>query len=77
VAQVSAELDIARTGARAMFMMSSGGLTAAAMSQGAAATLSGPAGGVVGLARTGLGAPPACGMPLLQRSTSVGPPSPP
>ncbi|MBR1217569.1 hydantoinase B/oxoprolinase family protein [Bradyrhizobium sp. U87765 SZCCT0131] len=53
VAQVSEELDIARTGARLMFMMSSGGLTAAQMFQGRDAILSGPAGGVVGLAKTG------------------------
>ncbi len=53
VAQVSQELDVARSGARVMFMMSSGGLTAADMFQGKDAILSGPAGGVVGLARTG------------------------
>ncbi|MGJ3262892.1 MAG: hydantoinase B/oxoprolinase family protein [Salinarimonas sp.] len=53
VAQVSEELDIARTGARVMFMMSSGGLTAAELFQGKDAILSGPAGGVVGLAETG------------------------
>ncbi|ESZ23247.1 hydantoinase B/oxoprolinase family protein [Mesorhizobium sp. L2C067A000] len=53
IAQVSEELDIARTGARLMFMMSSGGLTAAELFQGKDAILSGPAGGVVGLAETG------------------------
>ncbi|RYX82429.1 5-oxoprolinase [bacterium] len=53
VAQVSEELDVKRTGARVMFMMSSGGLTAADMFQGKDAILSGPAGGVVGLAKTG------------------------
>lgn len=53
VAQVSEELDIARTGARLMFMQSSGGLTAAELFQGKDAILSGPAGGVVGLAETG------------------------
>ena len=53
VSQVSEELDVARTGARVMFMMSSGGLTAADMFQGKDAILSGPAGGVVGLAKTG------------------------
>ena len=53
VKQVSDELDIARTGARLMFMMSSGGLTAAELFQGKDAILSGPAGGVVGLAETG------------------------
>ncbi len=36
-----------------MFMMSSGGLTAADMFQGKDAILSGPAGGVVGLVNTG------------------------
>ncbi|MET4691339.1 hydantoinase B/oxoprolinase family protein [Sinorhizobium fredii] len=53
VARVSEELDVARSGARLMFMMSSGGLTAADLFQGKDAILSGPAGGVVGLARTG------------------------
>lgn len=53
VKQVSEELDVARTGARLMFMMSSGGLTAAELFQGKDAILSGPAGGVVGLAETG------------------------
>jgi 5-oxoprolinase (ATP-hydrolysing) len=53
VAQVSQELDIGRTKARLMFMMSSGGLTAAELFQGKDAILSGPAGGVVGLAETG------------------------
>ncbi|MFN3659261.1 MAG: hydantoinase/oxoprolinase family protein, partial [Pseudolabrys sp.] len=40
-------------GARLMFMMSSGGLTAAELFQGKDAILSGPAGGVVGMAQTG------------------------
>ncbi|RUV79830.1 5-oxoprolinase, partial [Mesorhizobium sp. M1A.F.Ca.IN.020.32.1.1] len=53
VARVSDELDVGRSGARIMFMMSSGGLTAADMFQGKDAILSGPAGGVVGLAKTG------------------------
>jgi 5-oxoprolinase (ATP-hydrolysing) len=52
VAQVSRELDVKRTGARLMFMMSSGGLTAAELFQGKDAILSGPAGGVVGMAET-------------------------
>ena len=52
VAQVAAELDVARTGARLMFMMSSGGLTAAELFQGKDAILSGPAGGVVACAQT-------------------------
>ncbi|MEA2902849.1 MAG: hypothetical protein QOI12_236 [Alphaproteobacteria bacterium] len=38
---------------RLMFMMSSGGLTAAKLFQGKDAILSGPAGGVVGMAQTG------------------------
>jgi len=53
VAQVEEELDVARTGARVMFMTSAGGLTAASLFQGRDAILSGPAGGVVALARTG------------------------
>src|SRR3954462_14852954 len=39
--------------AHLMFMMSSGGLTAAELFQGKDAILSGPAGGVVGMAQTG------------------------
>lgn len=59
VAQVAAELDVGRatgeggSGARLMFMMSSGGLTAAELFAGKDAILSGPAGGVVALAETG------------------------
>ncbi len=56
VGQVAEELDVERTGARLMFMMSSGGLTAAGLFHGRDAILSGPAGGVVGLARTGAAA---------------------
>jgi 5-oxoprolinase (ATP-hydrolysing) len=56
VAQVADELDLSRTGARLMFMMSSGGLTAADLFQGKDAIVSGPAGGVVALARTGAAA---------------------
>ena len=41
------------TAIRLMFMMSSGGLTAAELFQGKDAILSGPAGGVVGMAETG------------------------
>jgi 5-oxoprolinase (ATP-hydrolysing) len=48
VAQVSRELD----GVRLYFMQSNGGLTAAAGFQGKDAILSGPAGGIVGAART-------------------------
>src|SRR5260370_26707123 len=53
VAEISEELDVTRTGARLLFMMSSGGLTAANLFQGKDAILSGPAGGVVGFAETG------------------------
>jgi 5-oxoprolinase (ATP-hydrolysing) len=49
---VATALDAERTGARVMFMMSSGGLTAAALFAGKDAILSGPAGGVVAMART-------------------------
>lgn len=53
VAMVAEELDVKRSGARLMFMMSSGGLTAADLFKGKDAVLSGPAGGVVALAETG------------------------
>ncbi len=53
VERIEEELDVARTGARVQFMMSSGGLTAANLFQGKDAILSGPAGGVVALAQTG------------------------
>src|SRR5664279_6415178 len=53
VAQVDKDLDSRRSNARLMFMMSSGGLTAAELFQGKDAILSGPAGGVVGMAETG------------------------
>ena len=55
VAQVAEETgDVgAAPGVRLMFMMSSGGLTAAELFQGKDAILSGPAGGVVGMAETG------------------------
>src|SRR5579863_6455108 len=56
VGEVSRALDIARTGARVMFMMSSGGLTSATLFAGKDAILSGPAGGVVAMARTGASA---------------------
>jgi 5-oxoprolinase (ATP-hydrolysing) len=52
VARVAEALDVKRTGARAMFMMSSGGLTAAELFAGKDAILSGPAGGVVAMAET-------------------------
>ena len=54
VAQVAEELRRRRSsGARLMFMMSSGGLTAADLFAGKDAILSGPAGGVVGAGRDG------------------------
>ncbi len=52
VRRVAQALDIERTGARVMFMMSSGGLTSANLFAGKDAILSGPAGGVVAMART-------------------------
>ena len=57
VGAVSRELDVERTGARLMFMMSSGGLTAADLFAGKDAILSGPAGGVVAMAQTRARAP--------------------
>ena len=56
VSQVSRDLDLERTGARVMFMMSSGGLTSARLFAGKDAILSGPAGGVVAMALTGVSA---------------------
>ncbi len=53
VAQVDRALDARSSGAQLMFMMSSGGLTAAELFQGKDAILSGPAGGVVSMAQTG------------------------
>jgi len=53
VERVSRALDVKRTGARVMFMMSSGGLTSADLFAGKDAILSGPAGGVVAMARIG------------------------
>ena len=50
--QVAKALDVRRTGAKLMFMMSSGDLTSADLFQGKDAILSGPAGGVVAMART-------------------------
>ncbi len=52
VGQVMRDLDVGRTGARVMFMMSSGGLTSTDLFAGKDAILSGPAGGVVAMART-------------------------
>jgi 5-oxoprolinase (ATP-hydrolysing) len=54
VAQVDGDLEAKRSEARLMFMMSSGGLTAAELFHGKDAILSGPAGGVVGMAETGM-----------------------
>ncbi|MGA8713114.1 MAG: hydantoinase/oxoprolinase family protein, partial [Roseiarcus sp.] len=56
VGRVSQALEVERTGARVMFMMSSGGLTSAVLFAGKDAILSGPAGGVVAMARTGASA---------------------
>ena len=53
VAEVDKDLEAKRSAARLMFMMSSGGLTAAELFHGKDAILSGPAGGVVGMAETG------------------------
>jgi 5-oxoprolinase (ATP-hydrolysing) len=52
VAKVAEALEVERTGARLLFMMSSGGLTGPAAFRGKDAVLSGPAGGVVGMAET-------------------------
>ncbi|MET0866764.1 MAG: hydantoinase B/oxoprolinase family protein, partial [Pseudorhodoplanes sp.] len=52
VSQVAEDLDARHSHARLMFMMSSGGLTAADLFQGKDAILSGPAGGVVSMAQT-------------------------
>src|SRR4029077_14595266 len=55
VAQVASELEgrnAVETSTRLMFMMSSGGLTAADLFRGKDAILSGPAAGVVGMAET-------------------------
>jgi 5-oxoprolinase (ATP-hydrolysing) len=58
---------------RLMFMMSSGGLTAADLFQGKDAILSGPAGGVVGMAQTGreAGLPRLIGFDMGGTSTDV------
>ncbi len=52
VSRVAADLDTENSDCRLMFMMSSGGLTAADLFQGKDAILSGPAGGVVGAVET-------------------------
>ena len=53
VAQVDSALDLGRATGRLLFMQSNGGLTQAARFQGKDAILSGPAGGIVGMVRTG------------------------
>lgn len=53
VAQVQEALDLGRATGRLLFMQSSGGLIEAGKFQGKDAILSGPAGGVVGMVRTG------------------------
>lgn len=52
VDQVAGELDAERSGLKLLFMMSSGGLTAAHLFHGRDAILSGPAGGIVGAVQT-------------------------
>ncbi|MEM7723473.1 MAG: hydantoinase B/oxoprolinase family protein [Pseudomonadota bacterium] len=57
VAQVADALDLGQDGCeRLYFMQSNGGLTDARLFQGRDAILSGPAGGVVGMTKTGLAA---------------------
>jgi 5-oxoprolinase (ATP-hydrolysing) len=53
VAQVEGALDMGRATGRLLFMQSNGGLTEAGRFQGKDAILSGPAGGIVGMAATG------------------------
>ena len=53
VDQVAGALDVGRVCERLLFMQSSGGLTDARMFQGKDAVLSGPAGGIVGMVKTG------------------------
>ncbi len=53
VAQVAGALDVGIVAKRLLFMQSSGGLTDAMRFQGKDAILSGPAGGIVGMAKTG------------------------
>lgn len=53
VDQVAGALDLGRACERLLFMQSSGGLTDAQRFQGKDAILSGPAGGIVGMVRTG------------------------
>jgi len=53
VEQVAGALDLGRACARLLFMQSNGGLTDAQLFQGKDAILSGPAGGIVGMVKTG------------------------
>ena len=53
VARVEGALDLGRATGRLLFMQSNGGLTEAGRFQGKDAILSGPAGGIVGMVRTG------------------------
>ncbi|MBI6628262.1 hydantoinase B/oxoprolinase family protein [Pontibaca salina] len=53
VDQVAGALDMGRACERLLFMQSSGGLTDARLFQGRDAILSGPAGGIVGMVKTG------------------------
>ncbi|TAG23682.1 MAG: 5-oxoprolinase, partial [Rhodobacterales bacterium] len=55
VAQVEGALDMGRATGRLLLMQSNGGLTEAGRFQGKDAILSGPAGGIVGAARTAAG----------------------
>ncbi len=73
VAQVAEELgaDAAGGGPRLLFMMSSGGLTAAGLFQGKDALLSGPAGGVVGMVATADGRRRVIGFDMGGTSTDV------
>ena len=73
VARVAGALEVERTGARLLFMMSSGGLTAPASFRGKDAVLSGPAGGVVGMAETAsaAGFPRVIGLDMGGTSTDV------
>ena len=56
VGQVAAALQIGQASGRPLFMQSSGGLTEATRFQGRDAILSGPAGGIVGMVKTGVAA---------------------
>ncbi len=53
VDQVAGALDVGRVCERLLFMQSNGGLTDAGLFQGKDAILSGPAGGIVGMVKTG------------------------